>query len=133
MRRFVRSFFIRRKAQVTVIQDGAQRQFEIWIWRAGDHSLTLLDRYPYAIGASDFVKAIAVQRALGVVADEKRCRQTAYVVKHKETGNYLLAGPIANWADDEEEATACDSMTAAMLLATETIGTDGWEVVQVTR
>ena len=71
MRRFVRSFFIRRKAQVTVIQDGALRQFEVWIWRAGETAVTLLRHFPYGIGASHFVKDVAVRAAHEVVDAEK--------------------------------------------------------------
>jgi hypothetical protein len=133
VRRFIRSFFIRRKAQVTVIQDGAQRQFEVWIWRAADHTLTLLRHFPYGLGASSFVKEVAVKAALEIVAAEKQRRQTAYIVKHTTTGNYLAIDDHQGWTSDEADATVRDSRTAAIILAQETMGTDGWEVVQVTR
>ncbi len=133
MRRFVRTFFARRKAQVTVIQDGASRQFEVWIWKAGETKLTLLHHFPYAIGASHFVKEVAVDRALEIVKAEKAKRQTEYLVKHKETGNFLALDDHQGWTPDEAAATGRDTMTAAMILATEAMGSDGWEVVQVTR
>ncbi len=74
MRRFVKSIFVRRHLQVTVIQDGKARQFEIWVWRAADHSLTMRHHYPYAPGASSFVKTIAVTEAVRIAAEAKARR-----------------------------------------------------------
>lgn len=71
MRRFVRSFFVRRKAQVTVIQDGEARQFEVWLWTAAGNAMTMIHHYPYAPGASAVVKGIAVKAAAARADAEK--------------------------------------------------------------
>ncbi len=72
MRRFIRSFFVRRRQQVTVVQDGTARQFEIWVWRAADHTLTLERHYPYGPGGADFVRDVAVREAKQMAETEKR-------------------------------------------------------------
>ncbi len=71
MRRFVRTFFAKRRAQVTVVQDSAVREFEVHVWRA-DTGLVRVARYPYAPGgtAAHYVKDVAVAEARRLVAVE---------------------------------------------------------------
>ncbi|MES2341699.1 MAG: hypothetical protein V4597_08475 [Pseudomonadota bacterium] len=70
MRRFVRSFFVRRKAQVTVIQDGDSRQFEVWVWRPRT-APAMVRHFPYAPGAASFVRDVAVRAAVDLASAEK--------------------------------------------------------------
>ena len=73
MRRFVRTFFVKRRAQVTVLQDSGLRQFEVYRWRAeapqGD-GLERVTTFPYAEGGQDFVKEAAVSTARQIVGRE---------------------------------------------------------------
>ncbi len=78
MRRFVRSFLVKRRAQVTVVQDGRARAFEVWVWHAQDGHVTLAETLPYggpgdagAPLASD-VRPLAVAAARRMASDLAR-------------------------------------------------------------
>lgn len=71
MRRFVRTFFVKRSGQVTVLQDSTAREFEIWRWTA-QGGLVLVTKYPYADapGAMGFVRETALAAAKRIVDEE---------------------------------------------------------------
>jgi hypothetical protein len=52
VRRFVRSHLIKRLAQVTVVQDGTGRRFEVLVWRSEARELYLAAAYGYEPGRS---------------------------------------------------------------------------------
>jgi hypothetical protein len=65
MRRFVKTFLVRRRGQFTVIQDGEKRVFEVWHWSA-EHGLSTAARLPYARDdrrAEGYVRGAAIREA----------------------------------------------------------------------
>lgn len=73
MRRFVRTFFVKRHAQVTVLQDGDLRAFEVLRWRASERTVEKVASFPYPQDppeAKESVKEIAVAEAKRLAALE---------------------------------------------------------------
>ena len=67
MRRFVKSYNVRRHCQYTVVQDGDSRQFEVIRWRAGARDLETVETIPYdpdVPGNREYVRLLAIDAAL---------------------------------------------------------------------
>jgi hypothetical protein len=71
MRRFIKTLFVRRAAQFTVIQDGEARQFELWRWKPAGNGLDRVQVFPYAPGADAFARDAAVAECQRMHAAEK--------------------------------------------------------------
>lgn len=62
MRRFIKTFFVKRVAQITVLQDGSDRSFEVLVWRAAT-GLMQGKKFYYAPGASIVARDAALTEA----------------------------------------------------------------------
>ncbi len=72
MRRFIRSFFVKRRAQVTVIQDSTSREFVIYLWRAGATGLHRIKSLPYDEGTlPSAVRPVAIAEAKRISETER--------------------------------------------------------------
>ncbi len=69
----MRSFFVRRKAQVTVIHDGVARQFEVWVFKPTVSESRMVRHFPYSPGCTAAARETAVESAKGY-ADLERGR-----------------------------------------------------------
>ncbi len=63
MRRFIKTLFVKRAALFTVIQDGSERQFEVWCWRPDGAAPERVHVLPYAVGAAAVAREAAVREA----------------------------------------------------------------------
>lgn len=75
MRRFVRTFFIKRHAQITVLEDSAARAFIVYRWRSGDETVTQLATFPYEPGMSPEIRPAAIAAAKRAVEEETEGRE----------------------------------------------------------
>lgn len=94
MRRFVRTFLVRRRGQFTVIQDSELRLFEVWRFSAA-FGLETIARYPYAAndrGAEDFVRGVAVREAKA---------RAAVALKAGDWGATAMTDPARSLGPDE--------------------------------
>lgn len=60
MRRFVKTFFVKRLGQVTVLQDGGTREVEVWRWRAAERQIVKVTSFPYAPGCAIIARTAAI-------------------------------------------------------------------------
>lgn len=71
MRRFVKTIFVKRLAQLTVLQDGATREVEVWRWRAQERQIIKLTSFPYASGGALVAREAAIREARRLAAIEE--------------------------------------------------------------
>lgn len=65
MRTFVKTHFVKRSAQITVIHDSETREFEVWKWTATE-GLVRVTAFVHAAGASVVAKESAMKYARGL-------------------------------------------------------------------
>lgn len=70
MRRFVKSYLVKRLAQYTVVNDDTLQGFEVWRYSA-ELGLTCLQTFPYRPSTKDGAREAALRRARELATRDK--------------------------------------------------------------